>query len=136
FEKKPMISFSFGFCVNLQYLFVTLRDITVLPCGHTIHLGCVKEMEKHHRYSCPVCSKSICDMSSLWKKLDQVIASTPMPESYRNKMVWVLCNVCGVNSQVQFHVVAHKCLSCNSYNTRQIQGTLIIPHVLQESLRW
>ncbi|KAL1361499.1 E3 ubiquitin-protein ligase RZFP34 [Arachis duranensis] len=109
--------------VCFEYLFETLRDITVLPCGHTIHLECVKEMERHHRYSCPVCSKSICDMSSLWKKLDQVIASTPMPETYKNKMVWILCNDCGVNSQVQFHVVAHKCLSCNSYNTRQIQGS-------------
>ncbi|GAU41247.1 hypothetical protein TSUD_97830 [Trifolium subterraneum] len=73
-------------------------------------------------YSCPVCSKSICDMSSVWKKLDQVISSTPMPESYKNKKVWILCNDCGVNSHVQFHIVAHKCLSCNSYNTRQLQG--------------
>lgn len=37
--------------------------------------------------------------------------------------VWILCNDCGVNSHVQFHIVAHKCLSCNSYNTKQIQGT-------------
>ncbi|XP_027345850.1 E3 ubiquitin-protein ligase RZFP34 isoform X2 [Abrus precatorius] len=108
--------------VCFEYLFDTVRDITVLPCGHTIHLECVEEMERHHRYSCPVCSKSICDMSSLWKKLDEVIASTPMPETYKNKMVWILCNDCGVNSHVQFHIVAHKCLSCNSYNTRQIQG--------------
>jgi hypothetical protein len=25
------------------------------------------------RYKCPVCSKSICDMSSVWKKLDQAV---------------------------------------------------------------
>ncbi|CAJ2654523.1 unnamed protein product [Trifolium pratense] len=108
--------------ICFEYLFDTLRETSVLPCGHTIHFECVKEMEKHHRYSCPVCSKSICDMSSVWKKLDQVISSTPMPESYKNKKVWILCNDCGVNSIVQFHIVAHKCLSCNSYNTRQLQG--------------
>ncbi|WVZ03353.1 hypothetical protein V8G54_024159 [Vigna mungo] len=113
--------------VCFEYLFDTVREISVLPCAHTIHLDCVKEMEKHHRYSCPVCSKSICDMSSLWKKLDKVVALTPMPETLKNKTVWILCNDCGVKSHVQFHIVAHKCLSCNSYNTRQIQGAPATP---------
>ncbi|KAJ7981065.1 RING finger and CHY zinc finger protein [Quillaja saponaria] len=108
--------------VCFEYLFDTMKDITVLPCGHTIHFQCVKEMELHYRYSCPVCSKSICDMSSLWDKLDEVIASTPMPEIYQKKMVWILCNDCGENSRVQYHIVAHKCGSCKSFNTRQIQG--------------
>ncbi|KAG4967418.1 hypothetical protein JHK87_033069 [Glycine soja] len=39
------------------------------------------------RYSCPVCSKSVCDMSSVWNKLEELIASTPMPETYKNKMI-------------------------------------------------
>ncbi|KAI6669939.1 hypothetical protein NL676_004824 [Syzygium grande] len=108
--------------VCFEYLFDTMKDITVLPCGHTIHLECVKEMEHHFRYSCPVCSKSICDMSSLWRRLDQEIAKTPMPEVYQNKMVWILCNDCGAQCQVRFHIVAHKCTSCESYNTRQMRG--------------
>ncbi|KRH25107.1 hypothetical protein GLYMA_12G081100v4 [Glycine max] len=58
------------------------------------------------RYSCPVCSKSVCDMSSVWNKLEELIASTPMPETYKNKMVWILCNDCGVNSHVQFQIMA------------------------------
>ncbi|KAJ0083782.1 hypothetical protein Patl1_30569 [Pistacia atlantica] len=72
--------------ICFEFLFDTMKDITVLRCGHTIHLECLKEMEMHYRYSCPVCSKSICDMSSLWSKIDQEIASTPMPEIYQNKM--------------------------------------------------
>nr|XP_034896075.1 E3 ubiquitin-protein ligase RZFP34-like isoform X1 [Populus alba] len=112
----------FFFFFSIQFLFDTMRDITVLPCGHTIHLECLKEMEQHYRYSCPVCSKSICDLTRLWKKLDQEIAATPMPETYQNKMVWILCNDCGANSHVQFHIVAHKCFRCNSYNTRQTRG--------------
>ncbi|XP_062117371.1 E3 ubiquitin-protein ligase RZFP34-like isoform X1 [Humulus lupulus] len=108
--------------VCFEYLFETMKDITVLPCGHTIHLECVKEMEQHLQYSCPVCSKSYCDMTRVWEKLDQEIALTPMPEMYQNKMVWILCNDCGENSEVHFHVVAHKCLKCKSYNTRQTQG--------------
>lgn len=108
--------------ICFEFLFDTMKDITVLPCGHTIHLECLKEMELHFRYSCPVCSKSICDMSNLWEKLDQEVASTPMPNMYQNKMVWILCNDCGERSKVHFHIVAHKCLRCKSYNTRQIQG--------------
>ncbi|GMG98778.1 hypothetical protein Nepgr_000618 [Nepenthes gracilis] len=108
--------------VCFEYLFDTMKDITVLRCGHTIHLECAKDMELHFRYTCPICSKSVCDMSSVWEKLDQEVASMPMPEIYQNKMVWILCNDCGVTSEVHFHIVAHKCTSCNSYNTRQIQG--------------
>ncbi|KAG8496190.1 hypothetical protein CXB51_009505 [Gossypium anomalum] len=56
------------------------------------------------------------------RKLDKEIASTPMPAVYQNKMAWVLCNDCGATSNVQFHIVAHKCPSCESYNTRQTRG--------------
>ncbi|XP_057954200.1 E3 ubiquitin-protein ligase RZFP34-like [Malania oleifera] len=108
--------------VCFEFLFDTLKDINVLPCGHTIHLECAKEMELHFRYSCPICSKSIWDMSNLWKMLDEQVASTPMPEMYQNKMVWILCNDCGEKSEVRFHIVAHKCLKCCSYNTTQTRG--------------
>ncbi|KAK7838530.1 e3 ubiquitin-protein ligase rzfp34 [Quercus suber] len=50
------------------------------------------------------------------------VAATPMPQTYQNKMVWILCNDCGKTSEVNFHIVAHKCLKCKSYNTRQTQG--------------
>ncbi|KAL7248014.1 hypothetical protein ACSBR2_002833 [Camellia fascicularis] len=108
--------------VCFEYLFETTKDITVLPCGHTIHLQCVKEMEQHFQYSCPVCSKSYCDMSQVWQRLDHEVASTPMPQLYKNKMVWILCNDCGETSEVNFHIVAHKCVKCNSYNTKQTRG--------------
>ncbi|URE29032.1 RING finger and CHY zinc finger domain-containing protein [Musa troglodytarum] len=105
--------------VCFEYLFDSTKDISVLPCGHTIHLECLKEMRLHSQYSCPVCSRSVCDMSSVWKKLDQEVASIPMPEIYHNKMVPILCNDCGKKSSVRYHVLAHKCPGCSSYNTRQ-----------------
>uniref|UniRef100_A0A0D6R673 CHY-type domain-containing protein n=1 Tax=Araucaria cunninghamii TaxID=56994 RepID=A0A0D6R673_ARACU len=108
--------------VCFEFLFESTRDINVLPCGHTIHMDCLKEMHQHLQFSCPVCSKSVCDMSKVWEKLDEEIASTPMPQSYQNKKVWILCNDCGATSEVKFHIVAQKCLSCNSYNTRQTRG--------------
>ncbi|KAG6769754.1 hypothetical protein POTOM_025415 [Populus tomentosa] len=111
-----------SFTVIDAFLFETTKDITVLPCGHTIHLECVKEMQQHFQYACPLCSKSYRDMSHVWKKLDQQVALTPMPQMYLNKMVWILCNDCGETSVVNFHIVAHKCLKCNSYNTKQTRG--------------
>nr|DAD44728.1 TPA_asm: hypothetical protein HUJ06_002958 [Nelumbo nucifera] len=108
--------------VCFEYLFESRNDVSVLPCGHTIHKNCLKEMQEHLQYACPLCSKSVCDMSKVWEMLDVEIAAIPMPESYNNKKVWILCNDCGVTSQVQFHVVAQKCLNCKSYNTRQTRG--------------
>lgn len=108
--------------VCFEYVFDTTKNITVLPCGHTMHLECVKQMEQHFQYSCPVCSRSYCDMSRVWEKLDQEVASTPMPEMYQNKMVWILCNDCGETSEVNFHIVARKCPNCKSYNTKQTRG--------------
>lgn len=103
-----------------EFLFDTLKDLSILPCGHTMHLACLKEMEQHHRYSCPVCSKSICDLSDVWEKLDHEIEATPMPQRFKNKTVWILCNDCEKISNVQFHIIGHKCEKCKSYNTRQI----------------
>ncbi|XP_031102656.1 E3 ubiquitin-protein ligase RZFP34-like [Ipomoea triloba] len=108
--------------VCFEFVFDTTKNITVLPCGHTMHLECVMEMERHYQYSCPVCSKSFCDMSRVWEKLDEEVASTPMPEMYQNKMVSILCNDCGNSSETKFHVLAHKCPNCKSYNTRQTRG--------------
>ncbi|PWZ56190.1 E3 ubiquitin-protein ligase MIEL1 [Zea mays] len=74
------------------------------------------------RFSCPVCLRSACNMSDIWQKLDQQVAASPMPAIYQKKMVWILCNDCGVTSNVQFHILAHKCPGCSSYNTRQTRG--------------
>ncbi|POO03766.1 43kDa postsynaptic protein [Trema orientale] len=85
--------------VCFEFLFESLSDITVLPCGHTIHTDCLKEMQEHAQYACPLCSKSVCDMSRVWEKFDVEIAATPMPEPYQNKLVWILCNDCGKTSK-------------------------------------
>ncbi|XP_020202157.1 probable E3 ubiquitin-protein ligase RZFP34 [Cajanus cajan] len=108
--------------VCFEYLFESRNDVTVMPCGHTMHKSCLNEMREHFQYACPLCSKSVCDMSKVWEKFDIEIAATPMPEPYQNKMVWILCNDCGKNSNVQFHFMAQKCPNCKSYNTRQTRG--------------
>ncbi|OEL28823.1 E3 ubiquitin-protein ligase MIEL1 [Dichanthelium oligosanthes] len=101
---------------------VCFEDISVLQCGHTIHLECMNEMRAHHHFSCPVCSRSACDMTDTWRKLDEEVAATPMPEIYQKKMVWILCNDCSATSSVPFHVLGQKCPGCCSYNTRETRS--------------
>ncbi|OEL33472.1 hypothetical protein BAE44_0005512 [Dichanthelium oligosanthes] len=50
------------------------------------------------------------------------VAASPMPAICQKKMIWILCNDCGMTSNVQFHILAHKCPGCSSYNTRQTRG--------------
>ncbi|CAO2183052.1 unnamed protein product [Urochloa humidicola] len=104
--------------ICFEYLFESTNDVSVLPCGHTIHVKCLKEMEEHCQFACPLCSKSVCDMSKAWERLDMELAT--LSDSCDDKMVRILCNDCGAISEVQFHLIAHKCQNCKSYNTRQI----------------
>ncbi|KAL1552446.1 RING-type E3 ubiquitin transferase [Salvia divinorum] len=108
--------------VCFEYLFESRNDVVSMPCGHTIHRTCLEQMQDYHRYACPICSKSVRNMSKVWEKYDLEIAATPMPPYYEDKMVWILCNDCGSNSEVKYHVVGQKCHDCKSYNTRQTRG--------------
>ncbi|XP_026662251.1 E3 ubiquitin-protein ligase MIEL1 isoform X2 [Phoenix dactylifera] len=89
-----------------EYLFDSLKVTTVLKCGHTMHSQCFHEMLKHDKYSCPICSKTVADMSRAWRKLDEE--------------VWILCNDCNDTTEVFFHVIGQKCSHCDSYNTRVV----------------
>ncbi|XP_066400618.1 E3 ubiquitin-protein ligase RZFP34-like isoform X3 [Miscanthus floridulus] len=73
--------------VCIEYLFDSTKAISVLHCGHTIHLECLYEMRTHQQFSCPVCLRSACNMSDIWQKLDQEVAASPMPAIYQKKMV-------------------------------------------------
>ncbi|XP_054805635.1 E3 ubiquitin-protein ligase MIEL1-like isoform X2 [Prosopis cineraria] len=108
-----------------EYLFDSVKDTGVVKCGHTMHCECFKEMIKREKYCCPICSKSAIDMSMIWKMIDEEIEETPMPEGYRHRKVWILCNDCNDTTEVNFHIVGQKCGHCSSYNTREIAPTVL-----------
>ncbi|XP_050942933.1 E3 ubiquitin-protein ligase MIEL1 [Cucumis melo] len=99
-----------------EFLFDSIKDTTVMPCGHTIHLECFSEMESMNQYRCPICLKTVVDMSASWALLKMEIECTPMPEEYSHE-VSVHCNDCSHISKVRFHILGHKCSQCNSFNT-------------------
>ncbi|GLT80754.1 hypothetical protein SLA2020_521780 [Shorea laevis] len=45
--------------VCLEFLFETMKEVIVLPCGHTMHRKCFEEMQLHNRYSCPLCQSPL-----------------------------------------------------------------------------
>ncbi|KAF2590670.1 hypothetical protein F2Q70_00041274 [Brassica cretica] len=73
------------------------------------------------RYRCPICYKSMMDMSSSWQLLDAEIRATKMPSEY-NYEIEILCNDCNKSSKAMFHILGHKCAHCGSYNTRRISA--------------
>lgn len=103
--------------VCLDDLHTSTSSLAVLNCGHITHNKCWKDMLQSGDYKCPLCGHSTVDMTSSWRRLDEDIAMTIMPEEYRNKTVWILCRDCHENSQVPFHIIGLKCQHCGSYNT-------------------
>ncbi|KAL6564248.1 hypothetical protein OROMI_015698 [Orobanche minor] len=63
-----------GHCpICYEFLFDSTKQTTILKCGHTMHMECYDEMFRQHQYRCPICSKSVLDMSSAWERLDQEV---------------------------------------------------------------
>ena len=57
-----------------------------LPCGHFMHSHCFAQYTRFN-YSCPVCSKSMGDMSIYFGMLDSIVARdlADLPPAYRSR---------------------------------------------------
>lgn len=94
--------------ICFEYLFDSVKSISVLKCGHTMHERCLKvsigsaavrgrglTKNKPKKAmlgqlrtlgdfkscaSCPTCSKTVTDLSAVWEQLDMEIATNPMPD--------------------------------------------------------
>jgi len=132
---KCVENMSRGKCpVCLDDLHSSRKKVDIPDCSHMIHSECLVEMFKHGRTSCPTCNTSLVDMKSVWQNFDEVVASTPMPEIYRNYHVSILCRDCHEVSKVPFHVIGLKCASCGGYNTTRIGGDDPLPEDASEHL--
>ncbi|WIA41165.1 hypothetical protein OEZ86_004781 [Tetradesmus obliquus] len=102
-----------------EYLFDSATPIKELPCGHFLHSSCFAEYARY-AYTCPICCKSIGDMSVYFQMLDSLLASErrSLPAELASKSQAVLCQDCGRVGEAAYHFVYHKCPACSSYNTR------------------
>ncbi|KAM7276430.1 hypothetical protein ACFE04_018296 [Oxalis oulophora] len=74
--------------VCYEYLFDSVKSTAVMKCGHTMHMECFQEMAQQHQYRCPICSKTVLDMTEQWQLLDVEIEATKMPEECRHEVIF------------------------------------------------
>lgn len=103
-----------------EYLFTSNLPVAFMRCGHAIHNDCFKSL-CNSTYKCPICSKSIANMESQFRRLDRSIEEQPMPEGYRDKKAFIFCNDCNSRSVAEYHWLGTKCAICESYNTVQLE---------------
>eukprot|EP00835_Amoeboradix_gromovi_P002562 NODE_148_length_17471_cov_0.413136.p5 type:complete len:317 gc:universal NODE_148_length_17471_cov_0.413136:14162-15112(+) len=100
-----------------ELLFTSVRPLTLMKCGHAIHLHCL-ESYLENNYQCPYCMSSVADMSDFFEKMDEMVKEHEMPEEYKHFRADILCNDCHATKEMPYHFVGHKCDKCNSWNTR------------------
>ncbi|EXJ86102.1 hypothetical protein A1O1_06471 [Capronia coronata CBS 617.96] len=103
-----------------EYMFTSNKPVAFMRCGHSIHESCFAEW-CNASYKCPLCSKSIANMESQFRRLDKHIEEQPMPEEYRDNRAYIFCNDCNSRSVTKYHWLGLKCAICDSYNTTQLE---------------
>jgi len=119
-----------------EYMFTSPKKVLSMKCGHMIHETCRTEYIKTS-YKCPICSKSVENMESQFRRLDKHLQEQPMPPEYSSTRAIILCNDCEAKTSTKYHWGGLKCEVCLSYNTveLQIQGSPAIPAtVVRESV--
>lgn len=102
--------------ICLEDLFTSREQSVVLPCNHTIHFKC-RNKWLMNKIGCPLCRKTMIDGESLEKYnnfIDKMIEDNPIDEIY---LVDIICNDCGLKSNIKNNPYGRKCIHCNSYNT-------------------
>lgn len=112
-----------------EYLFTSVSKVVFMKCGHLIHQACYDELSKHS-YKCPVCKKTVVNMDTQFRILDQEISQLPLPAPYNNWRCIINCNDCKGKSNAPYHILGLKCKYCKSYNTNKVK--LIKPEEEQE----
>ncbi len=66
-----------------------IPNLQELPCGHFMHSTCFLTYTRYN-YTCPLCCKSVGDMSVYFQMLDSLLAAERLPPEYSGRMqqVW------------------------------------------------
>lgn len=103
-----------------EYLFTSVHKVVFMKCGHSIHQSCYDELVKHS-YKCPMCKKTVVNVETQFRILDQEILQQPLPLPYNLWRCIISCNDCKGKSNVNYHILGLKCKYCKSYNTNQLK---------------
>ena len=63
----------------------TSREPCQIPrlCGHLIHKSCFENLVANGLFYCPLCSKSLLDLSPLWMMMKKQIQKYPLEGKYK-----------------------------------------------------
>jgi hypothetical protein len=100
-----------------DYLFTSRESIGFLACGHPIHVQCVM-LHTSKFYRCPICFKTVADTTQLFQRMEKILEEQPMPPEFANITARILCNDCHKENRAPYHFLYHKCIDCQSFNTR------------------
>lgn len=95
-----------------------LDVVKQLSCGHFLHNTCYDDLIKTS-YKCPVCCKTILNMTEEFNSLKNEIEKTELSELYR-EYINIYCNDCNSKSNTYFHYKGNLCKLCGSFNTKKI----------------
>lgn len=94
------------------------RQVLYMRCGHAIHEECFQKYTETS-YRCPICAKTLTDMTSWYEAIDRLVMAEELPEELRNRKVPVYCPDCEKWSEARFHFTFLQCSHCQGYNTRR-----------------
>ncbi|TBU08956.1 CHY zinc finger domain-containing protein [Hamiltosporidium tvaerminnensis] len=101
-----------------EYMFTSIKNLTLLNCGHSIHTECLEYYIKGS-HQCPICLKSIGDMNLYNQKIDFILSNNL--KLYKDTDIWmceISCFDCKETSKSFYRFLFNKCQICKSYNTR------------------
>jgi len=112
-----------------EYMFDSRRPIIISMCGHALHQHCFEELIKHDS-RCPVCLKSLGDMTEFNKIVDGQMALYFQVTPPSGEISLISCADCEKRSDAPFHPIYHKCAHCGSYTTTIIEIRTVPMHLL------
>mmetsp|Transcript_19971 Transcript_19971/g.25495 ORF Transcript_19971/g.25495 Transcript_19971/m.25495 type:complete len:144 (+) Transcript_19971:45-476(+) len=103
-----------------EFMFTSIKPVCFLPCGHTMHVECYDDYTGTN-YVCPICSKSLANMSPYFKEIDKMLGSSVTPKELQGLRNRIFCADCEKRSEAPVHYLYHKCSHCKSYNTKVLE---------------
>ena len=104
-------------------LFDSVMGSSLLKCGHAMHQECLKEYVQHD-YKCPICKKSVADMTEAWNRIRTQLQENQNPVAAHE--VRVLCH--DVNIILKVTNLFMDCTNVQSVTDSIVQNECIIPN--------
>ena len=103
--------------VCLENLHTSREPCQIPPCHHLLHKSCFESLLDKNYFYCPICSKSLVDLTLMWKLMLSQAEKFPMTGKYENVNVNILCRDCNLFCKSKYHVIGFSCSTCSGFNT-------------------